>query len=283
MIDERIVRWQRINRWMGRLVLVALSLNFIWFFWWRMMPLPDPEVLEPEIEIAPIQKELEEGSTLDFEFTWQDKKFWVKPLYTYDLSGLVVSRNTYGSIVDPTNTGSQGRARDLCTVWGSNATSGVYQMMKFYSQNYTCWGDWGRKGAEVRKLFQSEELGNNHLITDNDLLRRRINSVDRGDQIRLSGYLVEYGRWDGSGKKYTIRRSSLTRTDGGNGACETIFVTDFEIIKKNHPFINTLMWLSRKGFWSLIILKIFSFFRLGHVSSLVRRERLGEISEQLDK
>jgi len=260
---------------------MALGLNIVWFIWWRFIPYPDPESLKPELATASVQEVVEAGSIVDFEFDWDEKKFWAKPLFTYDLYGLVVSRNTYGSIIDPTNSGSQGRARDLCTVNGSTATSGVYQQMRFYSQNYTCWASFGRNLEVSQKLFKGTDLGNNHLVTDNPVLRRKINLVDRGDQIHISGYLVAYGRWDNDGKKYTVRKSSVTRTDTGNGACETIFVTDFEILKKNKPFINLLMLLSRKGLWILLGLTIFSFFRLGHVQSAVMRERLKGASSEL--
>jgi hypothetical protein len=279
MKDVRVARWGKINNWIGRLLLITFILNILWFVWWRIIPLPDVESLEPEVAIAPIQEELGNEEMSDFEFDWDEKKFWAKPLFTYDLYGLVVSRNTYGSIIDPTNSGSQGRARDLCTVNGSTATSGVYQQMQFHSQNYTCWASWGRNPEVSQKLFKGTDLENNHLVTDNPIFRRRINSVNRGDQIHIRGYLVTYGRWDNDGKKYTVRKSSLTRTDSGDGACETIFVTDFEVIKKNKPFINTLMFLSRKGLWVLVLLKIISFFSVGYVDSVVTKERLRQYSD----
>lgn len=277
MIDPRIVRWRKINRWIGRLVVLAIVLNVVWFFWWRAIPMPRVSQLNAEIETAPVQLEI--GEMDDFEFEWKNEKYWATPLYSYDLAGLVVSRNTYGSIIDPTNTGSQGRARDLCTVWGSTATSGVYRMMKFHNTNYTCWGSWGREGESAKKLFRGNELGNNHLISDSPTIRRKINSIDRGDQIRLRGYLVEYGRWNESGKKYTVRGSSTTRGDRGNGACETIFVQELEVLDKNFPLVNGLMSLARKFLGLLILLRIAVFFILSNAHRTVENERLNHIQK----
>jgi hypothetical protein len=45
-----------------------------------------------------------------------------------------------------------------------------------------------------------------------------------GDQIQISGMLAKYKNNQGFN-----RGTSITRTDTGNGACETIYVNDFQI------------------------------------------------------
>ncbi len=52
--------------------------------------------------------------------------------------------------------------------------------------------------------------------------------VEAGDHIRLNGMLVEYSN-PGNGFR---RGTSVTRTDTGNGACETLYVNRLEVIKK---------------------------------------------------
>ncbi len=64
--------------------------------------------------------------------------------------------------------------------------------------------------------------------------------VRKGDQVHLKGWLVSYGIKDTPYR----RVSSTTRTDRGNGACETIFVTDFEVLKKANEEWHVLFKLS---------------------------------------
>jgi hypothetical protein len=56
--------------------------------------------------------------------------------------------------------------------------------------------------------------------------------------VRIRGYLAKYGHDQGF-----ERGTSTIRTDTGNGACETIFITDYEIIASYGgpwPTINTV-------------------------------------------
>ncbi len=48
--------------------------------------------------------------------------------------------------------------------------------------------------------------------------------------MRFKGFLAEYGREDGY-----LRPTSVTREDMGDGACETVFVTDFEVLRVANP------------------------------------------------
>jgi hypothetical protein len=58
-----------------------------------------------------------------------------------------------------------------------------------------------------------------HLIHSDKSILREIQSIGKGDHIKLDGYLVRVnfpnGPWT----------SSLTRNDTGNGACEILYVT----------------------------------------------------------
>jgi hypothetical protein len=69
------------------------------------------------------------------------------------------------------------------------------------------------------------QLSNNHLLSADHATRERIDSIRIGDQIRIKGRLASYGAVGGP-----VRGTSTTRDDSGNGACETIFVDEFEII-----------------------------------------------------
>ena len=60
-----------------------------------------------------------------------------------------------------------------------------------------------------------------------------------GDQIRVRGFLASYLS-DGTSRRGT----STTRTDKGNGACETIYVKGFEIVRAATSYWRISMWAS---------------------------------------
>ena len=58
-------------------------------------------------------------------------------------------------------------------------------------------------------------------LSDDPWVRDRIQDLRIGDQVRLKGYLARYSHGNGF-----ERGTSTTRTDTGNGACETLYVED---------------------------------------------------------
>ena len=68
-------------------------------------------------------------------------------------------------------------------------------------------------------------MSNNHLIPATREVRDQILGFRRGETVRLVGYLVSmYSDRPGE----PVYTSSLRRDDGGNGACEIMFVTKVE-------------------------------------------------------
>jgi hypothetical protein len=98
--------------------------------------------------------------------------------------------------------------------------------MKFKNRDFTCF--YSYPDEATGKIFTEDCLSNNHILPADSLVARAVMSARRGDQIHLKGWLVSYGQ---RGSPYK-RMTSTTRADRGNGACETIFVTDFEILRR---------------------------------------------------
>jgi hypothetical protein len=67
------------------------------------------------------------------------------------------------------------------------------------------------------------------MITDNPRLARKVRDVQIGDQVHFRGYLAEYSHNHGFAFK---RGTSTVRNDSGNGACETVYLDDFEILHR---------------------------------------------------
>ena len=61
-----------------------------------------------------------------------------------------------------------------------------------------------------------------------------------GDEVRIKGVLANY---QNTATGFD-RGTSISRTDTGNGACETIYVTDFEIAKEANRGWRALYRLS---------------------------------------
>jgi hypothetical protein len=100
-------------------------------------------------------------------------------------------------------------------------------------------------------------LSNNHLLTDDRATKDALMSAEPGDQIRLKGVLAEYVN---AGNGYA-RGTSLTRDDTGNGACETVYLDEFEILHKANLSVRRLFgfatWMAAiTGIGFLIMLPI---------------------------
>jgi hypothetical protein len=87
--------------------------------------------------------------------------------------------------------------------------------------------------------FDMNQLSNNHLISSDEDVRDRVQDIRIGDQIRIRGHLAGYSS-PGVGKRGT----STTRTDTGDGACETIFVERFDIVRAATSYWRISMYAS---------------------------------------
>jgi hypothetical protein len=186
--------------------------------------IPDRAELRPELFEEPLQTETERQP---FEFDYMGNTIRVQPVAEYRLQGLVVSHNNIKSIADIYHDSSSVDTRDLCVVWGNNLESGDLEKVEFWSGPWTCYY---RFGHGVR--FDSTAMSNNHMITSDPRLRQRLEDVKIGDQIMMAGALVNYQGHDWGD---FWRRTSTTRTDGGNGACEVFYFDDLEILAAGTP------------------------------------------------
>ena len=109
-------------------------------------------------------------------------------------------------------------------IWGDNVLSGVYRQTDFSNDSWTCWAYWPDRATASR--FSMTQLSNNHLLTDDPDVKRALMAAEPGDHIRLKGVLAAYAN-PGNGFE---RGTSITRTDTGNGACETVYLQDFDIV-----------------------------------------------------
>lgn len=223
-------RWHPYVFWTG-LLLCGLA-------WWRGAPLPERGLLFDELLEEPRQTPVR---VQPFQVRAAGITYTVNPLFRYELDGLVVSRHNADTWWDFAHRDWKDalNVTDLCVVWGNNVRSDVYRRLEYWSGQFTC--NFRTDSAEVFAAFDPSALSNNHLLSDRARLVRVMKNVRVGDQIRFSGYLAEYSHNQG----FPFRRgTSIVRTDTGNGACETVYVEDFRILRKGDRLRTALWWLS---------------------------------------
>ena len=130
---------------------------------------------------------------------------------------------------------------DLCVVWGDTARSPLLDRIKFWNGIFTC--NFSTRDQAAWRAFDVTEVSNNHLVSDDARVRDAIDRVRIGDQVRIRGSLSAYISPNGS-----KRGTSTTRTDTGDGACETIYVDDFEIVARGRGGWRMAMWASLGAF-----------------------------------
>lgn len=216
---------------------IVISASFLWLLvsFWNRNDLPGNVEFRPEVLAEP-QQEVTRARPFEALFNGVDYK--VEPEYEYDLSGMVVSfRHHDGNSRMHFRANDHLNMMDVCVVWGDTATSKLLHKIKFWNGIFTC--NFQTRNQEAWDAFSVEQISNNHLISDDPYIRDQVKDIRIGDQIRVRGYLASYSN-DAGGKRGT----STTRTDTGDGACETVFVEQFDIIGPATSFWRISMWVS---------------------------------------
>lgn len=242
---------ERLFKYLFILCACVAGISYVYKDDWPRPDYYDQSLLEP-----PLQTETDREP---FSIEANGLQYTVKPKFDYELYGVVVS---YSNADGFTNIWHHKRwkdfinVRDLCVIWGGNVESGVYKNMKFDSDSWTCWAYW--PDQETGAAFKMNALSNNHIVADNDALKEKLMQAEPGDLIRFSGVLAEYVN-HASG---FTRGTSTTRNDTGQGACETVYVDEFEIVKKANPGLRqltrTFSWLALLAFLGFIVCFMFS-------------------------
>ncbi len=220
---------ERIERTLFWLLAVFLVVSFFARNNFKTVKHPNPDLFN----------EPERSSLLNntpIEFSKDSFNFVLTPLYEYEMAALVVNRLDYTWF--SLTRAESAMPMDLCVTWGENIKNGLYRdsSVHFRQDHRFCFGSWGRESD-----FSWAEVSNNHLVIENEAIRKKALSIVEGDQIRIKGKLVNVAVENTDGKlgKYEAQignwNSSIKLGDNGAGACEVVFVEDLEIIKKGNP------------------------------------------------
>lgn len=224
-------------RRVARVLLPAAALAFIVSFVMRDR-YPAPDLILGPLLRNPVQTE--KGVPGPFAVERKGISYTVTPLFSYELWGLVVSYHHSASFLDTSHERWKDylNTKDICVIWGQNVSSGVYRRMRFRNRDFTCF--YRYPDQEAYELFTENCLSNNHLLPADPLVADAVLRARKGDQVRFKGWLASYGV---KGTPYA-RRSSTVRNDRGNGACEVVYVTEFEILREANAGWRALSKLS---------------------------------------
>lgn len=197
---------------MRRPWLVAAALLALWggWSWWQARPLhPPPGVLAPD---DPVQTPLDAPMV-----AIRVGDFMLTPRAKFDLTARVLSTERYrfdaGAALVP---------EDFALGWGRMSDSSVLknidvsQSGRFYH--------WSVRQLPIPRREIETHSANMHLIPADAGVRRTLGRVRAGQLVTLDGYLVDADRADG-----WHWRTSLTRDDTGDGACELFYVTSVDV------------------------------------------------------
>lgn len=249
-----------------RLLLACLGLfAFLFTLSFAMRDrFPSPYLPLAALENDPIQEKTDKRP---FQALVNGIPYSIFPQYTYDLRGMVVSYHTSGGIADIYHWKlwqDYINIKDICVLWGPNLRTHVVQKIDFHSDTWTCFCETDDITAWNR--FDKERFSNNHLLSADRNISREVAKVRLWDQVHLTGYLVSYSHNRDGGFE---RGTSVTRSDTGQGACETVFLTDFKILKRANPGWRTIFTVSACGL--LVTLALLSALGLSRLARAYRR------------
>jgi hypothetical protein len=192
------------------LLLASLAGAWNWWSSERHERVP-PGILVPD---APVQQLLDPPST----FAAKEHEFEARA--RYDITARVLRKEIYridgGANLAPV---------DLGLGWGAMSDTKVVdallfsQMGRFLYWKPKDWASFPLTAAQT--VAQAAQV---HAIPADAAIERRLRSLRPGQVVRLSGYLVDIRGPDG------FRwRTSLSRNDTGDGACEIMWIESLAI------------------------------------------------------
>ncbi len=211
---------------MKKFSFTLLALAYLLFFGGWLAEknrMPTAEAIHEQLYADPVQTPI---SKEPFTFQKDHNTYTVHPVYQYDLYGLIVSERRDNFLHRYAND-DYINMKDVCVIWGENLRNRVQHHYAFKNNTSACFYEKKRQTASDKTLKRAA-FSNNHLITNDRQVAQQIQAARPGDQIHIRGYLSHYAI-----NKGPFRQTSTQRKDTGNGACETIFVTDFDILKES--------------------------------------------------
>lgn len=148
---------------------------------------------------------------------WKKNGYLIRPLASFSIRARVLLTDHYSwdreSELSPV---------DLTLGWGPLSDSKILSTLKLSHgiRHYR----WSSQNLVLPYEEINAHMANMHIIPSDQYTENRLKKVIPGDIVSIEGYLIEAATPDGWSWK-----SSLTRTDAGQGACEVIWADKLTI------------------------------------------------------
>jgi hypothetical protein len=149
---------------------------------------------------------------------WQQGDYLITPLANYTVTARVLSKKEYTK--DKSATLSP---VDLALGWGVMSDAAVLSDLRISQSGRWFYVYW--KDATVDTNQVMTHSANTHILPATPEIARKVKTIERNQVVHLQGYLVQVTKRDGF-----LWRSSLTRSDTGDGSCEVLWVTEVEVV-----------------------------------------------------
>lgn len=195
---------------MWRWILIVPVALGAWHFWSTREVAQPPGVL---VAAAPAQIDLDEPPP-----NLAKPGYRITPLQRFSLEARVLGTEQYWF-----DRGADLAPIDLALGWGPMSDTAVLGELRISQSSRFYF--WHADQFPVPRRDIEVNSANMHMIPADADVKVAIKSLRVGQLVRISGYLVEVAGSDG-----WRWRSSLSRSDTGNGACELVWVTDLRVI-----------------------------------------------------
>ena len=196
----------------ARWVVPVLAITFVLYGatrWWKNDSITHgPGIIAPE---QPEQERISSGE----QFWYKD--YQITPLAIFQLEARVLSAKRYR-----TGRESELSPVDLALGWVPMSDEEVLKEITIRQSNRFYY--WKVRRFPISRKEIEQNSANMHLIPSSREIEKVIKTVRRGHIVAIEGYLVKINGQDGWRWK-----SSLTRDDTGNGACEVVWIDEIEI------------------------------------------------------
>ena len=184
--------------------LLAIALAFVvYFYLHRPITYPAGVLIESE----PQQIAMSSGE----QIAYGDYK--LKPLARFSLDARILHRKVYGYDRE-----SKLVPVDLAVGWGPMSDQAVLDRLRITQSMRFYWYEYQLPPPIPREQIVSHST-NLHVIPATPAIASFCKSLRQGELVHLEGELVE-----ATGPEIGTWRSSLSRTDTGNGACELMLL-----------------------------------------------------------
>ncbi len=230
----------------GSICILFASVNEI-IFQTKYAVQPIYHTAEQSIDAHKEPVQTEPSSKQPFVFTAENnEKYTVIPMADYDISAMVVAKNTNVWLRGLMNSSFDNIALiDFGLLGGELADAEALKHVRFRSKKILNSARelrpmpaYGRSWRDVDSYLQSRGLSFDyfgshmshiHVIPANDNVMSALMKLKKKDLVRFEGYLVDLEYGNGSRSRTSLSRNDTNPTSRGNGACEVMYVKSVQL------------------------------------------------------